>query len=204
MNKNTGTVQASPQEQALAQIGAARFEDYQARWLPVQQHLGSVVADMGKEGSWQREEAKGKGNVDAAEAFAKTEQQTEARRMASGINVGSSAFKLGVTGSAIDEARAKGAGINSGNQQIDRAYLSGLSTMMQLGRGQSATAASGLAISGELGSREAITAAQESAAERAGNYELAGYGIGLGTGLMAGQPSAKGTMPGGLPANALP
>jgi hypothetical protein len=185
MNKNSGAVAPTQQELQLQQNVIAQFQDYQKRWLPVQDHLGDVVSSMGKSDSWQRKEAEGKANVDTSTQFDQALHQKESQAMSHGINVGSANFKLGVTGAATAEAHAKGAAIEQGNEQITRAYLGGLNSIAQAGNKIAGTATQGLGMSAEIASREAITQSQEDNATRYANMKAAGMGIGLAGGLYA-------------------
>jgi hypothetical protein len=172
-----GTVDATPAERNLAANAMAQFRDYQSRWLPVQDHFANVVMDMGKPDSWQRQEAEGKGNEDVAAAFAQNEARRTTQELASGINVGSARFKMGVSGSAAAEAEARGLAITSGNESIDKAYLSNLTKIAQTGQGLATSSMQGQGIAGETASRIALSAAQESNASAALPYEAVGLGL---------------------------
>jgi len=197
MSPNSGTTPATPQETALARLGAAQFQDYSTRWLPVQQHLASTIEAMAAPNSAQRQEAQGKGNVDAAQAFNAQENKIAANDLTHGVNAGSSAFKLHQVGTINDEAGAKASGINTGNEAIDKAYLSGLTGLMQVGKGQRATATGSMAGVAPLASEGAEAAAYESNAVRASNYELGGFAAGAagqyGVNAMRPSPMVPGT-----------
>lgn len=155
-----------------------QFQDYQKRWLPLQDHLSDTVLSMGKPDSWQRQEAEGKGNEDAASAISTAMRQRTSGEMNRGINPGSSAFKLGASSLASTEAQAKGAAIEEGNQAIDKAYLGGLTAISKAGEGLAGMAAQGAGIAGQVGSREAISQAQASNASEASKLGAVGFGIG--------------------------
>src|SRR5208283_381639 len=96
-----------------------------------------------------------------------------------GVNVNSAAFKLGASGSAVSEANQKGTAINAGNETIDKAYLSGLSSIAAAGSQLASQAGAGLGAAGEIASREAINTAQES--NTVNSATLGAVGIGLGS-----------------------
>lgn len=179
MQDSSGTVGPTAQEQQLSANANAEFARYSSKWLPLQDHLSDVVTSMGQPDSWQRQEAEGKGNTDVAQQFAQIAQNRTASTLDHGINVGSSAYKLGVAASATAEAEAKGAAVNNGNQQIDKAYLSGLTSITKAGESLAGTAMGGAALGGEVSSREAITGAQLSNENRANNWNMIGTGIGM-------------------------
>ncbi len=196
MNPNSGTVGATPAETMLQQNAAAQWSDYTSRYLPVQQHLADVVDQMGKSDSWENKEAEGKGNEDVASEFAKQDQQRTATDFTKGINVGSSAFKMGVTGAASAEAEAKGAAVNQGQEQIRNEYLSGLNSIASSGQQLAGAATGGLAVAGEVGSREAIADQQVSNAQQQGAMSAAGIGIGAIGAALTGMPTTAGATSG--------
>ena len=182
MSPSGGTVQPTQQELTLAANAQASFRDYQSRWLPLQDHFSSVVSDMGKPDSWQKQEAEGKGNVDVAQEFSKMTAERNAQQMASGVNVGSTRFKLGAAEASAAQAEAKGVAINTGNQSIDRAYLANLGAIARTGQGLANAATGGQAAAGEVASRIGISNQQEANVGTSNNAELMGFGIGaLGT-----------------------
>jgi hypothetical protein len=172
-----GTVDQTGAERTLASNAMAQFQDYQSRWLPVQDHFANVVMDMGKPDSWQRQEAEGKGNEDVAASFAQNEARRTSQEMASGINVGSARFKMGVSGSAAAEAEARGLAITSGNESIDKAYLGNLTKIAQTGQQLATSSMQGQGIGGEVASRIALSSAQEQNQMNAMPYEAAGLGL---------------------------
>ena len=196
MNPGSGTVQATPQEQALTQLAQASFDQYRKNYLPMQDHLSDVVSSMGKSDSWQRQEAEGKGNEDAASEFAQAAKARTASELDRGINVGSSRFKMGVAGMATAEAESKGVGIEEGNQAIDKAYLGGLTAIARAGQGIAGAATNSASLSAQVASREAISNAQEANSERAD--KLAGIGFLVGS---AGQTALGGNPGGGATSN---
>jgi|SRR5712675_1343548 len=188
---NSGTVGPTAQETALSSNMMAQWRDYQSRWLPVQQHLADVVNDMANPQAWQRQEAEGKGNVDISTAFRQIENQQTASAMVRGINPGSSAFKLGVTGAAVAEAQAKGLSIEKGNQDIDRAYVENLKAITNAGSKLAQSSVQGQSFSAEVGSREALSNAQTSNERTSGIISSIGLGLSP-LGSQAGMSSLRG------------
>ena len=186
MQDSSGTVSATPQEQALSANAASEFQRYQSKWLPLQDHLSDVVSSMGDANSWQRQEAEGKGSTDVAQQFQAMNQRKSVSEMDHGINVGSTAYKLGTAASATAEAEAKGAAVNQGNQAIDKAYLSGLTSITKAGEGLAATATQGGSMAADVASREAISSAQLTNANTANMAGIIGTGIGAAAGGIAG------------------
>ncbi len=186
------TVGPTPAEQQLDAAFQQSYQVYQSTYLPVQQHLTSVLTSMNQPNSWERQEAEGKGNADVADAFARSDAQQTANEMDRGINPNSAAFKLGATGSAVAEANQKGTAINAGNEAIDKAYLSGLSSIAAAGSSLAQTAGGALGMAGEVGSREAITNANESNTVNAATMSAVGLGLGAAGMAAFGTPPAPG------------
>jgi hypothetical protein len=184
VNPSGGQAGVTPSEQALASTATQSFNDYSARWLPAQDHLASVVSSMAPgQPSWQRSEAEGKGNADAAIAAENQSRARTSSELSHGINVGSTSFKMGVTGGATAEAEMKGADINQGNEAIDKAYLGGLTSITHAGEGLASAAVQGQSVAGEVGSRIGITDQQVDDSSRAA--AMGGAGVGIGAGLQA-------------------
>ena len=194
MNPSSGTVGPTPQEQALTQIAQQSFDEYRSKYLPMQDHLSDVITSMGQTNSWQRQEAEGKGNEDAASEFAQASKARTTAELDRGINVGSSRFKMGVGGMATAEAQAKGVGVEEGNQAIDKAYLGGLTAIARAGQGVAGTAVGGASLAGQVASREAISQAQEDNASRADTLGGIGFAVGaVGQSIAGAPPSPFGT-----------
>jgi hypothetical protein len=163
----------------LSQKSAQQFEDYQKRWLPIQDHLSSVVTSMNDPDSWQNKEAEGKAAADVASAFEKADQQRTAAALSHG---------------AAAEAETKGMEINSAHDVITKSYLSGLQSISQAGQKLASGAAGGSAVAGEVASREQLSSAQADQSKSAGIYAAVGTGIGAIGGAMksGGEPDAPG------------
>jgi hypothetical protein len=179
MNSNKGTVPETSAERAVADVAAAKFQDYQRRWAPLQQRMADTINRMGAPGSHERGEAEATGAADTGLAFDKTEQKVEASQRAAGINTGSSASKLARLGVGTDKAAALGIGKTSANQTVDDAYISGLTSLMNIGRGKEAIATRGMGAAAGISANQAMSDAEASAAARASNYEMAGTVAGM-------------------------
>src|ERR1700756_1990475 len=188
---NSGTVSATPQEQALTANMTAQWQDYQQRWLPVQQHLADVVNDMANPQAWQRQEAEGKAGLDVAPPFQQRDQQQIASAMTRGINPGSSAFKLGITGSATAQAAAKGAKVAEANEAIDRSYIENLKAITNPGKRLAGQSVQGQGIAAEVASREAISNASVANAQTSSEMGAVGFGLGA-LGSPQGQSAIRG------------
>lgn len=200
MGGSKDDVKETPQQRAMVEFATNRFADWKMRWLPVQQRLISQVQEMGKPGSRVREAAAGRTAVDTAMAFSRGQQGLQKTLTNAGTGPGSSKFNLAVTGAGEDQAKSKGVGLMIADQQVDDAYVQGLSTIMSLGRGERAQVSDSLGRMASSSARQASTDAEVSAMQRANTASLLGQaaGFGLQRGL-SGVPSGEpvGSVPGG-------
>jgi hypothetical protein len=189
---SSGTIPPTPAETALAQIGANRFQDYVERWEPLQMHLASQVESMGGADSWQRQEAEGKAKAEVGQQFSTAENQTASKQLSAGVNAGSEKFGLAQAEMTSDQARSGGERTNEANEAVTSQYLSGLTALTAIGRGQSSTASQGMGIATDIGTRTAISDAAASSAARSGNEQMLGYGIGMAGAAGASYASSLG------------
>lgn len=199
-NSNSGTQPETAAEKAVADLAAAKFRDYQTRWAPRQAALADITRRMGAEGSFEREQLKAKGAADIGVNFNQAARQVVARDTAAGINRNSSAAKLKEAGMASDRASSTGISTSLADQAIDDSYIQGLTQLMQIGRGNEATAVKGMGEAARIQAGIAQEDATLSANARAGNLNAAGTiigasGVGMArrraTGGNAGIPTAQ-------------
>ena len=181
-NSKSGTQPETSAERAVADLAAAKFKDYQQRWAPRQAALAKTIAAMGKAGSTERTQLKAAGAADTGVKFDEAEKGLAARDVAMGNNRASSAFKLHQAGLDADKAASIGIGSTVADQMVDDAYISGMQSLMQIGRGQEATAAKGIGQSAQIQAGIAANDAELAANARAGNASAVGTFAGMGVG----------------------
>jgi hypothetical protein len=188
MSSSSGTQPETESERAVAQLAAAKFKDYQTRWAPRQAALATTIKRMGAEGSFERGQLKAKSAADVGVNFAKAEKAVRAGQTGAGINPNSSASKLKLAGMDSDKAASIGLNSSLADQAIDDSYVQGLTSLMQIGRGQEATAVRGMADSARMSADRAASDAYLSAQSRAGNLNALGTvaGIGMGAARQSG------------------
>lgn len=194
----------TPQQRALVEHAVNQFADWKQRWLPVQKNLMSQIQAMGKPGSQAREAASGKATTDSAIQFNKAQGALQKTLTNTGAGVGSSKFNLAVAGAGEDQAKSNAFGKTIADQQIDDAYVEGLSTIAATGRGERAQVGDSLGRMATQSSRQAAADAEASATERAGTAGLAaqigGFGLQRTLGALGTtQPvdTGFGSVPGG-------
>ena len=165
-------IKETPSQVALADYANNLMADYKRRWLPVQQNLISQIETMGKPGSTERSMAEGRSNVDTAIQFGQASGALEKSLSNSGANVGSSRGKLAIEGLGEDQAKSRGLGAMVSDQQIDDAYMKGLSALAQQGKGERASVSNAMASM----AKQSATQAQSDAKLAAFDATLEGDG----------------------------
>jgi hypothetical protein len=175
--KDKGSLKETPQEKALAELALNRYQDYKQRWLPLQQRAIEVVEGFNKEGSWERERAQTNAGAVGTQIDEVSDQVADAD-MNRGVDAGSSNFKL--RQGALGDAKSKSVGIAraGADEEIDNAYVEGISNLMRIGSNQAAQGARSMGDAASVAVGAERAGAMEGAARRAGNYELAGTAIG--------------------------
>lgn len=173
-------IEETPQQRALAEFAMNQLQDYKQRWLPVQRQLAAQIQQQGADGSYAREAAAGKRSADVAMSFDRGVGVLSKTLSNNGVNLGSSRGKLALTGMGTDQAKTGGIGAMITEQQMDDAYLKGLSALAATGRGERAVATEGLVDRARSSAKDAQMSAEASASERANIAGMAGQAAGLG------------------------
>lgn len=176
--KKQGT-QETPQQRALVELARNQLTDYRQRWLPLQKNLAQSISEMGAPDSRERRQALGLTAVENTARFAGAQQKLQTALGQRG-ELGTSKGKLALVGLGGDQATSAGLGVTRADQQIEDAYITGLSSIMKLGRGQKAEAMGGMADLATISGRRAAEDADAALANRMGNAQLVGKAAGIG------------------------
>jgi hypothetical protein len=182
-------IDETPQQRALAEFAMNQLRDYKQRWLPVQKQLAAQIQQQGAEGSFARQAAAGKNDTDVAMSFDRGTGVLTKTLANNGVGVGSSRGKLALAGMGTDQAKTGGIGAMISEQQMDDAYLKGLSALTSIGRGEHAAVADGLVDRARSSAKDAQLSAEASATERGQLAGFAGQAAGLGLYGALGQSS---------------
>lgn len=180
--KGSGAVQETEHQRALAEVASKQLVDWQTRWQPLQKKMMADITAANAPGSSQRRRASGMATTDTAARFAQAQGQADAGAAQTG-RIGSAGQKLGITGMGDDQATSSGMGKVRADASNDDAFISGLSAITALGRGEKATAVSGMASSAALSGQQAEADANESLQRQAGYGQLAGTVAGTAYGM---------------------
>lgn len=177
-----GTKQAeSPQERFMAQHAREVYDDWKKRWQPLQKQLASSITAMGATDSPQRKLVSGKAATDTMIQFSDASKKLEKTLTNSGAGLGSGRMVMATTGLDDDASKSRAMGLMVSDQQINDAYVQGLSALTSIGQGERAQVNDALGIQARQGAQQAQADAEIALANRAGNAELigqfAGYGL---------------------------
>lgn len=195
MSKKGDKPKETAEEKALAQIGLERWQDYQQRFVPVENAaIGRVMDDINNPDM----QGEGLANVSTQQAFSDLENQTTRGLTLRGARAGSGAFAGGLAGVNMDRVASSGLG-QAGAYGMQRGInISNLQNLVGIGQGQATGALQGLTDVADAASRQAIMDARASAASRAALGQLVGTGAGYYFGSTYGNtPTSNGTSPSG-------
>ncbi len=190
MGGGEGQVQETPAQREMARIAMEKMDDYEKRWLPVQQNLAAKIQEMGAPGSGARKRAAGAAAADSRAQFGLAANKVGQAQVASGAGIGSGRFNLSQANLSTDQARATGMNVAATDQHMDEQYLAGLTDLMKLGKGESRAATGNLMNVAELSGRNARTDAKIAAQERAGMVSNIGSVAGMAYGYGSGGDAA--------------
>lgn len=169
----------TPLQKAQAQVASQQWQDYQKRWLPVQQFF---IQRTESNLPAKRAYLEGVGNTDVRGQFENAREGLNAALSQRGALPGSNASVFGNEKLASSKGQALGLNRTNVDDAVTRQYLGGLQDIVQMGRGQQATSDAALSDIAGMSGRSAAAQAQAAEQEAAGLGEAIGTGVGLGGG----------------------
>jgi hypothetical protein len=170
----------TPQERVQAQHAREVYTDWKKRWLPLQQQLARSVTAAGALDSKERKAAAGRASTDTAIQFQDATDKLEKTLTNSGAGLGSGRSAMAMTGLEDDAAKSRAMGLTISDQQVNDAYIEGLSALTSIGQGERAQVSDALGIQATQSARQSQADAQTSFENRAGLAELGGQFVGYG------------------------
>jgi len=189
MAKKDPQVKETAAQKSLALVTKQRLADFRQRWMPVQQKAAADIVKAGEANSFERRRAETMSGVDNAVQFDRAKTQLESGMEAAGA-AGSSKQKLAITGMGSDQATSAGLGEVAADQAVTDQSIQGLNAVTAMGRGEQATAASGMVDAASSSAQRAQSDAETSLRSKIGDATLGGQIVGMGYGLSNARPSA--------------
>lgn len=173
----SGRVKETPEERVLAQIALERWNDYQTRFLPLENRLFGEVRST--EGEYAQ--ASGFANAASAQAFDRNEPMIRKALFGSGARAGSGQFMDALSEQAANEVLSEGMNQVDTQQGVADQEVRGLQNVAALGRGQAGTAQALQSGAASQAGRQAQVDAQISLQNGLNRQQGLGTVAGIGT-----------------------
>ena len=170
-------VKQSPEERELGRIAIERWNDYQNRFVPVENEYIQSVQKTDSDFS----EARGQTASAVQQAFAPAEIDLSNNLFAQGITPDSGKGISAVQALGRDRGLSMGTGLNETDVAVDNQHLQGLQNVVQMGQGQAADSLAGMGQVAADATRDSIDRANRSYQNRQAGLHLAGTVAGAGT-----------------------
>lgn len=170
-------VEQTPEERELGLIATERWNDYQRRFVPVENEYIQSVQKTDSDFS----EARGQTASAVQQSFAPAEDGLADNLFAQGITPDSGKFTAASEGLGRDRGLSMGTGLNETDVAVDNQHFQGLQNVVQMGQGQAADAVTGMGNVAADATRDSIARANTSYQNRQAGLHLAGTVAGAGT-----------------------
>lgn len=176
------------EERELGRIAIERWNDYQRRFVPVENEFIESVQKTDSD----FEAARGSAAAGAQQAFAGAEDKLKNNLFANGLTPDSGRFQAAMNGIGEDRSLSMGTGLNETETAMEAQHLKGLQSVVQMGQGQAGEALDGMGNVAADATRESIDRANRSFQNRQAGLNLAGTVAGAGTHYAMNRPSGGG------------
>lgn len=172
-------IEETESERALADVSIQRWNDYQRRFVPLENRLFGEVRTT--EGEMQQ----GLGRAAAAteQQFAPAREQLRENLFQRGFSPNSGGYLANMAGLKRDESLAGGMNQVGMANALDTQELAGLQGLVSIGRGQSTNAFNDFGQQATSANRQAINDATQALNERLSDKAAVGSAIGTGLGM---------------------
>ena len=169
----------TPEERALAEISAQRFNRYKEVFAPLEDQYIQQVLDVRNQGNYEQA-----GSIAAAEyqrGFQTAQDNLTNQMMQQGIDPSSGAFQTNSAALRRAQAVRQGLGVSGAKVANTDRFYKGLQGVIAMGQGQAADSIGGMADIAKM-SQEKASAAAESAFQ---NSSAIRSGVAAGLGYLA-------------------
>lgn len=187
----SGGVQQSPGERAQADLAEKQWQDYQDRFVPLendyQKQLDRIRGD--------RPLATGRANTDVNQAYDAAQKNMRTSQFSNRVNPNSGRATMGLADLTTDRATGASGAMTNADQATEDRYYAGQNQLVALGQGQATNANVGFRDYAALSSSNEINKAQAHQLTDAARWNAAGTvaGVGLRYGLnQLNDPSGAG------------
>lgn len=182
-------IEQTPEEKALGEIAVNRWNDYQQRFVPVENEYIEAVQKTDSDFS----EARGRTTSAVQQAFAPAEDDLSDNLFAQGITPDSGKGVTAMNALGQDRGLSMGTGLNETDVAVDNQHIQGLQNVVQMGQGQAAESLGGMGRVAADATQDSINRANQSYQNRQAGLHLAGTVAGAGTqAYMSRGPATQG------------
>lgn len=172
------SVKETKEEQALAEVAQKKWQYYQDNYRPLEDEYMSQVDNLDSEGAYDF--ASGTAASAATAAFDGARKNMASDLQGAGINPNSGKYKSGMAGLADAEAMSSADNKSRAMTSQQDEYVTGLSNVSAIGRGQSTNAQAGLSDLAQSANAKAANDAGNAWNNKAATIGAAGSLFGAG------------------------
>lgn len=189
MSSGDNDVEQTPEEKALGEIAVNRWNDYQRRFVPVENEYIEAVQKTDSDFS----DARSRTTAAVQQSFAPAEVDLRDNLFAQGVSPDSGKGVTAMNALGQDRGLSMGTGLNETDVAVDNQHLRGLQNVVQMGQGQAADSLSGMGQAAADATQDSIDRANRSYQNRQAGLHLAGNIAGAATqGYMNRGPATQG------------
>lgn len=177
-SKGGGEAKETAEQRAVAAIAAESFQDYEKRWVPVENELIRQIRDVD-------DDVRRAGQTSMSgttQAFGAMRPAVEKGLAAARAAPGSGRFYDTESGLTVRQGASGGLNMAASRQGMRDRALSNLGSVISMGRGQESEALTGLSHQASITGQEAITDAARAASDSAAFGTAVGTAAGFGLG----------------------
>lgn len=179
MGSKAKRVYETPEEKALAEVAAEKWNHYQEVFVPLENHFMSEVEKQDSDAAYKH--ASGMAASAGSRNFDQANRQAASSLASRGLNPNSGAFNATQANLTADQGASTGTQMANAQTQQQTKFIGGLSNIAAMGRGQATEAQQGMASMASTANRLAAENAQSAHNSRAARN----YAIGTAAGGLA-------------------
>ncbi|MCE3025718.1 hypothetical protein [Salinicola sp. DM10] len=175
--KSDTSVKDTPEQRALAQVAAEKWNYAQQNLAPLEDSYMDAVGEMTSDSKMGY--IRGQANQGQMQALSETTAQADRALTQGGIDPSSGRYGAAVSGLSLDAAHAGGETAGRGQFSQESEQLTGLSNILAMGQGQSTQAQAGLSGVASQAAADARSDAATSYNRGSANLQLLGTAAGM-------------------------
>ncbi len=168
-------VQESEGERMMADLSEEQWQDYQDRFIPLENQFMKRVDNIRDE----RDLAVGRAGATVTQAFDDTHKNVIDMNTRRGAAPGSGMFNAGLADASVAEAKSKGTAMVGADRNTEKRYYAGKQQVVNMGRGVATDANLGMRTMAGLDAATARSDAQAASTVNRAMWDAAGTAAGV-------------------------